>query len=94
VSGRQVDGVVVVEATPRGDSLGVVLPRKGDNVGDLLSFWIYDPQDPPPLQLEGSPRLWLQVETRDLYVSPSSFAVSSLTWKGQRQPSPTGRPEY
>jgi hypothetical protein len=43
VPGRQIDGVVVVEATPRGEPLGVVLPREGYNVGDLLPFRIYDP---------------------------------------------------
>ncbi len=72
----------------------MVLPREGYNVGDLLPFWIYDPQNLPPLQLESNSRLWLQAIACDLYVCPPSLETSSPVWKGQRQPASTGRPEY
>ncbi len=72
----------------------MVIPREGYNVGDLFPVWIYDPQNLPSLQLESDSRLWLQTMTCDLYVCPPSSGVSSSAWKGQRQPSPTGRPEY
>jgi hypothetical protein len=67
VPGRQIDGVVVVEATPRREPLRVVLPREGHNVGDLFSFRIYNSQNLPPLQFESDTRLWLQAMARDDY---------------------------
>src|ERR687897_536463 len=67
---------------------------EGYNVGDLLPFRIYDPQNLPPLQLESDTRLWLQTMAYDLYLCPPLSEAFSPVSKGQRQSSSTGRPEY
>src|SRR5918998_1705498 len=96
VARREVDGVVVVDAAPGGESLRGVLGGERHNVRDLLPLRVNDPQHLPPPQLQADPRLRSQVVARRLAHSSESFSVVSSTpaWKGQRQSGSAGRPEY
>jgi hypothetical protein len=59
VAGRQVDGVVVVDASPGGEPLARVVGRKGHDVRDLLPLRIYDPEHLTPTEPQADPRLGL-----------------------------------